>query len=610
MILADGAARASRADDVAEAILARTGGEIRLGLPLGLGKPVRLVNALTRKVAERPDRHLSIFTALTLERPDMSSGMARRLMEPAADRLFGAYPRLDYARMLREGTLPANIEVSEFFFQAGRWLGNASAQRRYIAANYTDALEVLCDWRPNVVLQLLAEEEGRLSLSCNTDISVDLLARRARGDQDFLLAGEVNRELPFFGGSAEVSPGAVDHLLDDGEGFELFSVVKQPVGAVEHAIGLHVARTVKDGGTLQIGIGAIGDAVANALILRHRERLEPVLRACPFAEGRFAEAGRFEQGLYAVTEMLVDGLLHLFEEGVVSREVEGKAIHAGFFLDCRDFYRRLREMPPERRAKIGMEAVSYTNSLYGGEAARREARRDARFVNAAMKATLLGGVVSDVTSSGGEVSGIGGQFNFVEQAFALKDARAVIALPATRHAGQGLQSNIVWDHPHESVPRQYRDIVITEYGIADLRGRPDEEVVRQMLKVTDSRFQDELLEKAKAAGKVAKDFEIPGAWRSNTPEALKTWLHPFELPTFPFGTDFTETEQRLLPALSVLKAAQSSRREMARLMAEGLRHRPDEAERAALERMGLDRASGREWLEAAALRGALRRSRD
>ena len=84
----------ARADAIAAEIIERTGGEIRLALPLGLGKPVTLVNALTRAVAQRPDVKLSILTALTLEPPDMSEGMARRFLEPAAHRLCVGYPRL------------------------------------------------------------------------------------------------------------------------------------------------------------------------------------------------------------------------------------------------------------------------------------------------------------------------------------------------------------------------------------------------------------------------------------------------------------------------------------------------------------------------------------
>ncbi len=595
----------ARADAIAAEIIEKTGGDMRLALPLGLGKPVTLVNALTRAVAARPEVKLSILTALTLEPPDMSSGMARRFLEPAKDRLFGAYPTLDYAEMQRAGTLPDNIEVSEFFMLAGRWIGVPSAQRHYIPANYTHAYDVLAAWKPNVMFQLLAPMDEGFSLSCNTDISSDLLRDRRAGRMDFLLVGEVNGKLPAMDGAeARVARDEVDLLLEPAPNFDLFSVVKQPVSDAAHAIGLHVARTVRDGGTLQIGIGTIGDAVANALILRQSGGLAEVARTCPFDTDGFGEDGPFEAGLYGVTEMLVDGLLHLFERGIVKREVDGAAIHAGFFVDCRDFYERLRALSDAERAKIRMMPVSFTNQLYGDEPAKRAARGDARFVNSAMKATLLGGLVSDVTSGGQEVSGIGGQFNFIEQAFALEGARAILTLPATRTSKGETTSNIVWEHSHESVPRAYRDVIVTEYGIADLRGKRDEDAVAAMLRITDSRFQDALLDKAKSAGKLAKDFTIDPAWRQNSPERVKAWLAPHDLPDFPFGTDFDETEKGLLPVLAHLSNAQGSRLALAKLILSGLfAPKPEDK----MRRMNLASPAGfGERLEAFALAGAIR----
>ena len=112
--------REDEADTIAQQLYESTGGEIRLALPLGLGKPLTLLDALVRGARNEPERKLSIFTALTLERPALSSDMEQRFLEPALDRLFGAYPGPLYARMLREGTLPSNVTVSEFFLFAGR----------------------------------------------------------------------------------------------------------------------------------------------------------------------------------------------------------------------------------------------------------------------------------------------------------------------------------------------------------------------------------------------------------------------------------------------------------------------------------------------------------
>lgn len=592
---------------LAQEIIKRTGGVIRLALPLGVGKPVTLVNALVQAACDDPDIELAIFTALTLERPAPSTDIRRRFLQPAMDRLFGAYPDQLYAQMLRDDRLPPNIKVNEFFLMAGRWLGVTAAQQAYIAANYTHALDVLVAQRPNVLMQLVAESDGRFSLSSNTDISSDLFRSRARGEMDFLAVFETNPQLPFMEGEgATLGPDDVDMVLDPPEPFELFSAPRRPLDQADHAIGLHVSRLVPDGGTLQIGIGALGDTVAHALLLRDRGEVGAIQADCPFPVAP-DPGGSFQSGLYAVTEMLVGGILALFDEGVIRREVDGIAIHAGFFVETRDFYARLREMPSSRRNKIAMVPVSFTNALYGNEADKRAARKDARFINGAMQVSALGDVMSDSIGGGQVVSGVGGQFNFVEQAFALEDGRAIIALAATRMSDGSLKSNIRWDVDSVTVPRHMRDIVVTEYGIADLRGKPDADVIDALLRITDSRFQDDLVTQAKAAGKLPQTYRIGQSYRDNKPETVARWLRPHRatLPDFPFGSDFDDIERVLLPALKELKDLSPSLAGKLRLLLSSLGGSAHPQESAAMARMGYE---GDKGLTARALRGALRRS--
>ena len=505
-------------DAVARQIVAATEGDIRLALPLGLGKPVTLVNALVRLACDDPSIKLTIFTALTLEAPGSDNDMQARFLNPARDRLFGAYPKLLYAEMIRAGTLPDNIEVSEFFLLAGRWLGVDSVQQNFLSANYTHARDVLISRRPNVLVQLVAEGVGGFSLSSNTDISADLFRFRREGKLDFHAFAETNPEMPFLTGPGAVTEAEEFHtVLDPEKPFELFSAVKRPVNLTAHAIGLPVSRLIEDGGTLQIGIGAIGDSVAHALLLRHRGKIDAIQAGCPFPlpDGH---AGSFDIGLHGVTEMLVGGLLKLFQKGVVKREVEGRAIYAGFFVETRDFYRTLREMPEAERNKIAMVPVSFTNALYGDEEKKRAARVKARFVNGAMKVSLLGDIMSDAIADGRVVSGVGGQFNFVEQAMALEGGRSIITLPATRRSGGDLHSNIAWEIESTTVPRHLRDIVVTEYGIADLWGKSDAQVIAALIEIADSRFQDGLIRRAKDAGKLPRSYVLPERARCNLPE--------------------------------------------------------------------------------------------
>lgn len=599
----------TNADKMARALFDRVGGEIRLALPLGLGKPVTLVNALTRAAIKDQSLRLSIFTALTLERPKPGSDIEKRFLDPAMDRLFGRYPALLYAEMIKGDGLPDNINVSEFFFQAGAWLGNDYAQRHYISANYTHARDVLIAQKPNVLSQLVPREKGRVSLSCNTDISADLFDLRRAGKMDFIAVGELNDALPFMGGAAAIDAAEFEMMLEPSEQFELFSAVRRPVSDVQHAIGLHVSRLIPDGGTLQIGIGAIGDAVAHALLLRDHATLGKVWEAAPIPlTGDGTDS--FETGLYGVTEMLVGGLLTLFEAGIIRREVDGAAIHSGFFVEARDMYERLRALDPVKRNKISMMPVSFTNALYGDEAAKRAARTQARFVNGAMQVSVLGDIMSDAAKPGQVVSGVGGQFNFIEQAFALEDGRAILTLPATRTSGGKVTSNIVWQLSLTTVPRHMRDIVVTQYGVADLRGQPDEEVILRLIAIADSRFQAGLLKSAKDAGKVAADARVPPAHRSNTPEIVRRWLSPYRdtlLPDFPFGTDFDTIEQVLIPALSRLGNAASSKRHLMALIWASMTLPAHSKEAAAMQRMGYAAESRlKDPLQARALRGALR----
>ena len=116
----------------------------------------------------------------------------------------------------------------------------------------------------------------------------------------------------------------------------------------------------------------------------------------------------------------------------------------------------------------------------------------------------MGAAVSDALADGRVVSGVGGQYNFVAMAHALPEARStILCLRATRTAKGVTTSNIVWSYGHTTIPRHLRDIVVTEYGIADLRGKTDREVAEARVTIMDARFQDRFIADAKPFGQVA-----------------------------------------------------------------------------------------------------------
>jgi acyl-CoA hydrolase len=572
-------------------VLAELPAHIRMGMPLGLGKPNRFANALYARIKTLPERQLTIYTALCLGRPSAGDGLQARFLEPFLERVFGDYPELDFLADLRKDSLPSNVHIEQFFMQPGSLLNSASAQQDYVSSNYSHAARDINANGLNLVAQLVAQDSqspGHLSLSCNPDITLDLLPmlqkRRAAGET-ILMLGHVHADLPYMPGDAEVAVDTFDLLIEYEERSTLFSTPNMPVGFQDHFIGLYASTLVRDGGTLQIGIGSMGDALTAALLARQADN--ETYRAClaeldgistwrPLIEG---EGGvlPFATGLYGCSEMLVNGLLVLLDAGIIRRKVyadievqkqadaglldeeartDGVLVHGGFFLGPRSFYERLREFSPAQMAQINMTAISYINELYGDEALKRLQRRDARFINSAFTVTLLGAAVSDQLADGRVVSGVGGQYNFVAQGHALEGARSILILRSWRESGGEVSSNIVWDYAHTTIPRHLRDIVITEYGIADLRGKTDAAVIEALLNVSDSRFQPGLIDQAQKAGKLPKGFRLDPLFSQNTPERLKDVRARFPslFVEYPLGSDFSHEERDLLRALNWIKS--------------------------------------------------------
>lgn len=564
-----------------DALVARTGPRISLALPLGLGKPSHLTNALVERALSGEVERLEIFTALSLGVPAPSNPLEARLMNPVVERLYGDHKELDYVGLRARGELPDHIQIHEFYFSPGALLSNRRAQQDYKSVNYTAALREILASDPDLVMQQVAPGvDGGLDLSCNTDLTLALIERIEALDDPPLLAAQVNRRLPRMGGQAQLERPVFDVILDDPDyDHDLFAMPSTPPDDAEYAIGLRAAALLRDGGTLQVGIGDQGEAVCWAAMLRHRQPdafgdlveeigLRPATRDLIERIGGLAP---FEQGLYASTEMLVEGILQLYLAGIVDRRAfddldeqrqanaadppdeGGAAVHAGFFLGSKRFYQLLRDLSDEQRRDIEMTSVTFTNLLYGQERLKRAQRRDARFINQAMMVTLLGAVVSDGLADGRVVSGVGGQYEFVSMAHALDDGRALILLPSTRGRGKAARSNIQFNYGHTTIPRHLRDIVITEYGVADLRGKSDRQVVEALLEIADSRFQQQLADQARAAGKLPADYRLPEQARRNTPGRIRRALEPHRrsglIPRTPFGSALTDVELDLRDAL-------------------------------------------------------------
>ncbi|HST28308.1 MAG TPA: acetyl-CoA hydrolase/transferase C-terminal domain-containing protein [Rudaea sp.] len=614
-----------------ERILAHARGALKLATPLGLGKPNVLLNAIYAAAARDASLKLDIYTALSLARPAAKSDLERRFLGPFLDRHFGKdYPDLAWVAAQHADALPENIRIHEFYLQSGAMLGVGQSQRDYASLNYTHVARDLAGAGINVVTQIIAVRgqgaQRQYSLACNPDTTADFLERIAAiGAMRPLVVGVIHPDLAFVGNEAEVDASFFDIVLDTPESAHtLFALPRTPVDTAEFALGLRASTLVRDGGTLQIGIGVLSDALVHALLLRHQHNADygAVLTALgnidAESSARCGSSGPFARGLYGASEMVMDGFMHLARAGILSRRVfddidvekalatgrdvdvtgrtDGRYLRGAFYLGSTDFYDWLRGLRGADFDGLSMTRVSDINQLYGGrETLDALQRRDARFFNTCMMATLLGAAVSDTLENGQVVSGVGGQYNFVAMAHALEGGRSILLLRATRTSGGELRSNIVWNYGQTTIPRHLRDIYATEYGVADLRGKSDEDCIIAMLGIADARFIDALAAQAKAAGKLRRGFAVPAAWRDNTPARLAAALAPHRerFPRFPFGSDFDEVELRLLPALQRLQALTSSKlRLLAFAIGSLLNGVTREQDLPLLERLGLARPRG------------------
>jgi acyl-CoA hydrolase len=659
------------AGEIVEEALRRVGKKVVLALPLGIGKPNLIANEFFRRARADRGLDLTIFTALSLRKPGGGSDLEKRFIDPLAARVFGNYPELDYLEAVRQGTMPPNARVIEFFLESGSLLNNTHAQSHYLCVNYTHVAREVLRRGVNVIAHLVARRSAggvtEISLGSNPDLTVDLLpeVRRMRAaGRPVVLLGQVHREMPFMLGAACVPPDTFDLLLDHSRyDYDLFAPPNPALATVDHAIGLHASSLVRDAGTLQIGIGELGDSIVYSLLLRHQQN--DAWRRALHDTGTERSAGLidelggrapFSAGLFGATEMFVDQMLDLYRAGILRRRVYdylplqralaangssmrvdaslldgllaagagpvldahdvaelkaagvlrsecrfeggclvspdgtrieadlgnprararlaeeclalelrgGTVMHAGFLLGPRSFYAALSALPESERRLFDMRGVGYINQLLGEDYALRVAQRShARFVNTAMMLSTLGAATSDGLADGRVVSGVGGQYNFVAMAHALPGARSVLCARATRRKDGRLGSNILSSYGHTTIPRHLRDIAITEYGIADLRGRTDAECVAAMIDIADSRFQEQLLREAQRAHKIDSAYRIPASRRHNTPERLEEAFAAHRragrFSEYPFGTDLTREEIELARALRWLKDANGSR---------------------------------------------------
>ncbi|GAC21585.1 acetyl-CoA hydrolase/transferase C-terminal domain-containing protein [Paraglaciecola arctica] len=641
-----------------------------IGTPLGIGKPNPMINHLYQHAKSSKQLKMEIFTALSLEVPHGDSLLEQRFLQSFNQRFFGQYPELSYIDDVKHDRVPENITVREFYMQSGKMLHASTAQKNYVSSNYTHVARDMVDRNVNIILQMVAvkrnESTTEYSLSCNPDLTLDILKTAQReGKPRPVVIALVNEHLPFMGGQALVNAEFFDLIHDhDKDYFEPFATPAQPINVTDYSIGLLVSTLIKDGGTLQIGIGSLADAMVYCTALRHQHNTQykalldksNIINNYNTLIEKTGGTGTFKQGLYGASEMFVEGFVHLYEAHILRRKVypdaqiqallnnkkiteqirpgliknllewhvidevitartfirlqslgifkaeltfkkgritdssgreystnldektnlaaieqnclgkslhHGVVLHAAFYMGSKRFYQWLHALIDEKKSLFQMTAVSQINELYGGEALDRVQRVKARFINTCMKVDVLGAAASDALENHQVVSGVGGQYNFVAMAHALDDSRSILMLRSVHSGKNKVESNVVWKYGYCTIPRHLRDIVVTEYGMADLRGQSDEVCIQRMICIADSRFQEDLRKQAVSHKKLSASWQVPVAFTSNTPEMLAQQFKSVKdqgyFPTYPYGEDFTADEKTIINALQWLKSNTSNK---------------------------------------------------
>ena len=300
------------------------------------------------------------------------------------------------------------------------------------------------------------DEYGYLSISLGADYTMAAI-KKARS-----VVLEVNPNVPFANGNCLVHISQVSALVEDNT--PLTEVGLPKIGPVEEAIGKYVADLIDNGSTLQIGFGAIPDAVVMQLTHKH------------------------DLGIHS--EMLGDGILTLIESGAVTNRnknyLPGKVI-ATFALGTKRLYDFMNRNP-----QLEMHPVDFTNDpCLAGQ------NDNLVTINASMQVDFLGQCCSESLGST-PYSGTGGQVDFVRAANRSKGGKSFIVLPAT--AKSGTISRITPTlTPGSAITTSKNDVnyVVTEYGVAQLRGKTAKQRAQALIAIAHPNFRGELTEAAK-----------------------------------------------------------------------------------------------------------------
>jgi acyl-CoA hydrolase len=380
--------------------------------------------------------------------------------------VFGALLTGLYKLFTRRGV----TLLSGFYGPVERGLRQAGHDVRFVPADFRRFGHFARRLAPRVMSTLAAppDAQGRLSLALHAGATVDEIHRCGR-DPDRLLVVEMNPKLPRTLGVPPEHPHAlsldeVDLLIESD--LDPFYLPDHPPNDIERAIAAHVAPFIPDGATLQTGIGGIPNEIVEVL----------------------AEGPGGDYGIH--TEMFTNGLMHLQRKGKVTNR---KGVYDGFSV-C-TFAAGTQELYDWLDGQEGVRFLPVDRTNDPGVIARN---RRMISINGALSVDLAGQVAAD-TVSGRQYSGIGGHEDFVHGSAFAEGGRSLVCMPSTARVrsdgGEQVVSRIVSVFRQGELvttPRHQVDVIVTEFGAAELAGATDAERAERLVAIAHPDFRDAL----------------------------------------------------------------------------------------------------------------------
>ena len=364
-----------------------------------------------------------------------------------------------------EGAAPyVKPEYSKAFRHNACFVG--SNVREAVRGGNADYIPVFLSEMPNLFRQgILSIDVALISVSppdhhgyCSLGSSVDITMGALESAR--LVIAEINPHVPRTHGDGFIHFGEIDYAVEVDT--SIHEVKARPFGEKEERIGRYIAEMVEDGSTLQMGIGAIPDAVLSQLG-QHRR-------------------------LGVHTEMFSDGLIDLVESGVVTGEdkkVLPNLVTACFAMGSKRLYKFIDDNP----------MVVFKDAAYTNDTAIIRQNPKVVAINSAIEIDITGQVCADSIGAI-QYSGVGGQMDFIRGASLSPGGKPIIAMPSVTGKGRSKIVPFLQEGASVTTTRAHVHYVVTEWGVAFLYGKNLRQRAKALIEIAHPEHREELEKQA------------------------------------------------------------------------------------------------------------------